>query len=272
MSYNLENLKSKLAAFNGENRKGGAGGDRVKLTYWKPEAEAEVRFLPYKDSNDQPFQEVAYYDNKKLSDRRMVAPAQFGAEDPINELITELKKDRSKEAWKMVKELSPKTRYYAPILVRGQEDKGVQIWEFSQTVCKEIYSVLVHQDYRDENLMDPQTGYDFTVTATVIPGKTFNGYPVKEVKVTPRRKASKIAKTQPEIDKIVKAVPNLEEIFKGQIKPADEIKTLVEGFLAMDASEEPSETGTDHTASNGASVSAAGNAAVDSLSDQFKDL
>lgn len=270
MAYNLDALKNKLAAFNGDNKK---GGDKPKLQFWKPEAgEVDVRFLPYKDSNEQPFQEVAYYDNKQLSQRRLVVPSQFGMECPVHELITELKKDRSKEAWKMVKALSPKTRYYAAVLVRGQEEKGVQIWEFSQTVCKDIYSILVHQDYREENMMDAQNGYDFTVAATVVPGKTFNGFPVKEIKLTPRRKPSKIAKTQAEIDKIVKAVPNLEEIFKGQVKSYDEMKTALEGFLAVDSAEAASETGTDHTAASGASATAASSAAADDLDEQFKDL
>lgn len=267
MAYNLEALKSKLAAFNGENKK---GGEKSKLQFWKPEVgEVDVRFLPYKDSNEQPFQEVTYYDNKQLSERRMVVPSQFGCEDPVQELITELKKDRSKEAWKMVKALSAKTRYYAPVLVRGQEEKGVQIWEFSQTICKDIYSILVHQDYREENLMDPHNGYDFTVAATVVPGKTFNGYPVKEIKLTPRRKATKIAKTQAEIDKIVKAIPNLEEHFKGQVRPYEEVKTALEGFLAVDASAEASETGTDHNAAAG---TASTDAAVDDINKQFEDL
>lgn len=239
MAYNLEAIKAKINQLSGPTRGGATGnkGDRPKVQFFKPElGQHNVRFLPYSDANGQPFQEVSYYDSRLLSERRFVAPAQFAQEDPVFEMLTELKKDRSKEAWKIWKNLTPKERYYAPILVRGQEDKGVQIWELNSKVLKDIYSVLAHQDYKDENMMDTQTGYDFTVTVSPT-DKLFNGNPVKEIKLQPRRKPSPLANDEATIEKFVKSIPNLEAYFKAQIKTKEEMTQMLENFLAGNGSD-----------------------------------
>lgn len=231
--YNLDAIKAKISELSGEKRGGGAGGkDRPRINWFKPDlGQHNVRFLPYTDKNGQPFQEVGYYDSKLLSERRIVSPTQFGMEDPIFELLTELKKDRSKEAWKLWKNLQSKERYYAPILVRGQEEKGVQIWELNSKLVRDIYSFLAHPDYKDENLMDANNGYDFTVTVTPT-DKTFNGNAVKEIKLQPRRKPSPIMESAAESDKVVQSIPNLEAYFKAQVRPKDEMMTMLENFLA----------------------------------------
>jgi len=263
--YNLDAIKAKISELSGE-RKGGGGGaggkDRARINWFKPGlGQHNIRFLPYTDKNGQPFQEVGYYDSKLLSDRRFVAPTQFGMEDPVFELLTELKKDRSKEAWKLWKNLQSKERYYAPILVRGEEEKGVQIWELNTKLVRDIYSILAHPDYKDENMMDANNGYDFTVMVTPT-DKTFNGNAVKEIKLQPRRKPSSLANTEQESEKVIQSIPNLEAYFKAQVRPKDEMMTMLENFLAGNGSTEEDgegaglETGTVVPAAATAPVSA----------------
>lgn len=233
MSYNLNAIKNKIEQLSGakKNNGGGGKGDRAKINWFKPGlGQHDVRFLPYQDANGQPFQEVAYYDSKLLSEMRFVAPTQFGMKDPVFELLTELKKDRSKEAWSLWKNLTPRERYYAPIIVRGEEEKGVQIWELNGRLVKDIYSILAHPDYKDENLMDAEKGYDFTVMVSPT-DKTFNGNPVKEIKLQPRRKPSALAEKDSDREKIIAGIPNLEAYFKAQVKTEEQMATMLENFL-----------------------------------------
>jgi len=232
MSYNLNAIKSKIEQLSGaKNKKSGDGGNRARINWFKPGlGQHDVRFLPYQDANGQPFQEVAYYDSKLLSEMRFVAPTQFGMKDPVFELLTELKKDRSKEAWSLWKNLTPRERYYAPIIVRGEEEKGVQIWELNGRLVKDIYSILAHPDYKDENLMDPEKGYDFTVMVSPT-DKTFNGNAVKEIKLQPRRKPSPLAEKDADREKLIAGIPNLEAYFKAQVKSEEQMAAMLENFL-----------------------------------------
>jgi len=258
MGYNLDAIKAKINQLSGANKGGGAKGDRAKVNWWKPQlGQHNIRFLPFTDKNGQPFQEVSYYDSKLLSERRFVVPTQFDMEDPIFQMLTELRKDRSKEAWKIWKNLQPRERYYAPILVRGEEDKGAQIWELNSKLLKEIYSVLAHPDYKDENLMHPENGYDFTVTVSPT-DKTFNGNPVKEIKLQPRRKPSVLSENEQEKEKILKGIPNLEAYFKAQVKSPEEMKTMLENFLAGNSEVESEEASPQDVADGGSPAPATG--------------
>lgn len=238
MSYNLDAIKAKINQLSGNRASSGSKTtEKTKVNWWKPQlGQHDIRFLPYQDRNGQPFHEVSYYDSRLLSERRFVAGCQFeGTTDPVFNLLTELKKDKSKEAWTLWRNLQPKERYYAPIIVRGEEDKGVQLWELNSKLVKDIYSVLAHPDYKDENLMDPENGYDFTVTVSPT-DKTFAGNPVKDIKLQPRRKPSPLAKSADVSEKIVAAIPNLEAYFKAQTKSEDELNAILQNFLAGNGS------------------------------------
>jgi len=234
---------------------------------WKPSLTEDgktkvynIRFLPYQDQNEQPFQEVAFYDDKAFTQWRLVAPAQFGLQDPVAELVTELRKDRkNSSAWKVIKPLLPKPRFFAPILVREEEKEGVQIWELSPTMCKELFSIFVSEDYRDEDVTDPNSGHDFQITVSAS-GKTFTppgsnkSYPVNDVKPLIRAKKTKLLANAEEAQKLIDSIPNLVQIFKSQCKSSSELETLLENYLAQPTSsgqpvedkeekpEEPSDT------------------------------
>lgn len=231
MSYNIEDLKKKINSLSSNNK----GGEKTKINFWKPTLGThDIRFVPLSDAAgnalSQPFYEVAYYDNKDLGDRRFVAPSQYGQADPLKEVAMELAKDKSREAWLVRKKLTPRERYYAAILVRGEEEKGIQVWEISPKVCKEIYSLLVMPDYAEEDLFSTESGFDFTVSVLAT-DKMFNNYPVKEIKLVPRRKASKLAPKKEQIDALLKLVPVFETYFKAQMKTEEELCTIRDNFL-----------------------------------------
>ena len=60
----------------------------------------------------------------------MIALTNFEESDPIMEFATQLRKTGEKENVDLAKKLFPKLRIFAPVVVRGEEDKGVRFWEF----------------------------------------------------------------------------------------------------------------------------------------------
>jgi len=263
-SYNIDKIKAALEAKLNPTK----ATSNSKLTYWKPTmGEHDVRFLPYADENSQPFQKVAYYE--KISDRRFVAPSSFGMDDPIAELFAERRQDKDKEAWKLTKQLKPRDRYYAVIIVRGEEDKGPQIWEFSEDLRVDIYKTLSHKDNADEDMFNPETGYDFTVDVSPQmengKPKTFNGYPMKTITVKPRKKPSKLG-TKDQMEKWLQAIPNLHDYFKSQVKKPEELLEVLENFVNKFSSAEttPSSTKVHQTSSDEATDA--------KLNDAFGDL
>jgi hypothetical protein len=277
--YNLDAIRSKINQLSGNKKGGGTAsgtGEKTKIAWWKSTlGQHDVRFLPY-SHNGQPFHEVSYYDTRLLAERRFVSGVQFGLPDPIFNLFTEMKKDRSKEAWLQWRNLQAKERYYAPIIVRGEEDKGVQLWEMNSALVNEIYGILASPDYVDENLMDPQKGYDFTINVTPT-DKMFNGSPVKKITPLPRRKPSPLATTEEGIKKIMEGIPSLEAYFKAQVKTEEECHTMLENFAAggsVPEDETPaqtsSSTGTSKESSEAANVKV--RASKQKIDDAFKDL
>lgn len=284
MAYNIKKIEETFTAMTDKKSYGGAKKG-PPYTQWKPSLTEDgksrtfnVRLMPYEDENKQPFQSVNYYDNKSLSPFRLVAPAQFNLEDPIAELVGELRKERNnKEAWAVIKGLLPKPRYFAPIFVREEAEKGVQVWEFSPTVCKEIYAILVSEDYRDEDVTSPDKGFDFQVTVSSS-GKTFTQpgtgktFPVNDVKLIARTKSTRLAKTPEEQAKLLASVPPLLDIFTKQVKRGDELKVMLETYLSAGSSQTTSEievSGVNHTEENDLASSELSDKSV---ADQFADL
>ena len=103
--------------------------------YWKPKQEGkyQIRIVPSAINKENPFQEVfVHYGFSKFP---IYALTNWGEKDPIVEFAKQLRGTSEKENWQLAKKLDPKMRVFAPVVVRGEEDKGVRLWEFG----KEIY-------------------------------------------------------------------------------------------------------------------------------------
>lgn len=270
-SYNLEAIKQKINELAGNTK---TGEQKAKINWAKFQVGTyDIRFVPVTDANGnalaQPFFEVAYYDHPDLCEKRFPSPSQFGMADPLKEVALELAKDRSKEAWLVRKKLTPKERYYAPIVIRGQEDKGLQIWELSPKLCKDIYAVLVHPDYAEENMFSIESGYDFTLLVSAT-DKVFNGHPVKEFKFQPRRKSSKLMAKKEQTDAVLKQMPNFEAYFKVQAKSEEELIGIRDNFLAAQSGE--AGTSSPEGTARGLDADEEMLRAVAKVDDAFKDL
>lgn len=235
-SYNLDFIKQKMSQLNGGDRKKGANkknDDAPKIPFWKPKlGDNNIRILPYKDPNGQPFHTISWYDSRLLSERRFVVPSQWDMEDPIRDFLMEAGKERQPKAvWQFMQKLSPQDTYYVFLVDRNEMEKGVQVWELNTKRFLEIVGHLTHPDWVDEDLMHTETGHDWLVKCEETE-KIWNGFVVKSITTSPRVKATKLAKTEAEVEKIMSSIPDIDESFKRWVKNASSIKELLDNALA----------------------------------------
>jgi hypothetical protein len=269
MVYDINAIKEKIAKLNNQ----GGGGkkeqrEKIELPWWKPSIGLnEVRFVPYDNGEGQPFEEIGFYASPQLVERRIAAPCQWGLPDPINELRQKLEEDRSNDAtWKLMKELRIKDCYFAPVLIRGQEHKGIQVWELNQNILKDVYSTLAHPDWQEDDLFDLKNGYDFTINCTET-DKTFNNYKIKKYDVQVRRKSSPLLPTKKERDALLKDFPNIEGYFKQFVMGEPRLKTIVVNFLSGAEKNSSKEEGTEKTSEKDIEKEASSK-----IEDAFNDL
>ena len=158
----LNQIKSKLASM--QQPQGGTKEKRdFTKIFWKPREEGkyQIRIVPSKNNKNNPFQEVfVHYGINKYP---MFSLTNWGEKDPIVEFAKQLRTTSDKENWQLAKKLDPKMRVYAPVIVRGEEDKGVRMWEFGKEIYMQLLGIADDEDYGD--FTDVNEGRDFTVEA-----------------------------------------------------------------------------------------------------------
>jgi hypothetical protein len=159
----LKSIKNKLNALQTQGQK------KEKVDYskylWKPKSEGkyQIRIVPSKLDKNNPFREVfVHYGFSKFP---IYALTNWGEKDPIVEFAKQLKQTNDKENWKLAKKLEPKMRVFAPVIVRGEEDKGVRMWEFGKEIYMQLLGIADDEDYGDYT--DINEGRDFTLEAVM---------------------------------------------------------------------------------------------------------
>lgn len=215
MAIDFDAIRKKLGQLSGTNTR--------RNVMWRPEEGEEhtVRLLSFKDNDGQPFKERWFYYNIG-NNPGLLAPKQFGKPDPIQDLINTLREDGSKESYELAKKLYPKMRCYAPVIVRGEEDKGVRLWSFGKTVYQSLLNIMLDEDYGD--ITCPSEGRDVKVVCTKPPGRMW-----ATTTVRPRGKASELSSDASKIKEWVDNVPDLDQLYT--LKPANELEKIVNDWL-----------------------------------------
>ena len=84
----------------------------------------------------------------------------------------------------MHKKLYPKMRAYAPVIVRGEEEKGVRLWSFGKTVYQSLLNIMLDEDYGD--ITDPVNGRDIVVEFKTSE-ETGRAFPMTTIRVKPNQ-------------------------------------------------------------------------------------
>ena len=158
MDLNL--VKQKLAA--AQNK----GQQREKIDYskifFKPKAgKYQVRILPNKYDKSWPIREVQFHYG--FAKGPILALSNWGEADPIADFAKNLRKSSDKEDWQLANKISPKSRFFAAVLVRGEEHLGARLWEFGKLTHDQLLGIAADDDYGD--FTDITDGRDFTIEA-----------------------------------------------------------------------------------------------------------
>lgn len=221
MGIDLEAIRKKVNQLSGNSSR--------RSVMWRPEAgEHRVRILPWPDNDGQPFLERWFYYNIG-SNPGILTLHQFGEQDPIQEIINDLRNQGQKgdkEAYELAKRLYPKMRAYAPIIIRGQEAEGVKLWSFGKRVYESILRIMLDEDYGD--ITDPLEGRDIKVTLSKPPGNQWF-----QTDVMPTGKDSPLSTKKSEMKEWLDNMPDLDEIYTK--KSYDEIKKIVTDWLEVES-------------------------------------
>lgn len=173
----LNAIKQKLAALNNTGNSEREKVDFDKI-YWKPtNGKHTIRIVPSAYNPTFPFTELKFHYN--IAKFPMLALSNFGKQDPIEEFVKELRKTSDKDNWSLSGKISPKARVFAPVIVRGEEEKGVRLWNFGVNIYKALLALAEDEDIGD--FTDVMNGYDMVVEQT--PG---NPYPTTTVRIKPK--------------------------------------------------------------------------------------
>lgn len=200
MGIDLNKMRQKHSALT--NKGGGGSND----TFWKPEEGTQtIRIVCPKDGD--PFRDYLFhYRMGADNNTSMISPRTFGRTDPIAEFGNQLWNEGTEASKQEARNFFPRMRVFAPVVVRGEEEKGVRIWGFSKTTYESLLNIVLDPEYGD--ITDPHSGTDIRLEYGKKAGQM---YPTTELR--PFRKASKLAKTDSEIDTILETMPDFNEVF-----------------------------------------------------------
>jgi hypothetical protein len=221
MAINMDKMRARKRELENRNKGNGGAG------FWRPQdGEQVIRIVPTKDGD--PFKDYWFHYNVGNQPGFLSPKKNFGEDDKLDQFVRQLFNEGTDESRKMAKDLMAKQRFFAPVVVRGEEDRGVMVWGFSKTVYETLLNLVLNPEYGD--ITDPESGTDLTISYGKPAGQSF---PV--TKITPRRRSSTLANES--IDEaycaqLLDSVPDMSELFER--KSVEEVNNILEGFLSGD--------------------------------------
>ena len=177
--------------------------------FWRPSiGKQQVRIVPSAFDSASPFTELKFYYG--ITNKVMISPLNFGEKDPIAEFAQKLRQgEYDKENYVLAKKLDAKNRIFIPVIVRGEEDKGVRLWQFGKLIYEDLLSMAMDDEIGDYT--DIVNGRDFTLE-TVGPESTGTNY--NKTSVRPRMKTSALSEDSSQVETWLETQPNPKEVFK----------------------------------------------------------
>jgi hypothetical protein len=230
----IKAIKQRLNSLQSSNT-----GQREKIDYtkvfWKPKEEGkyQIRIVPSKLDPKNPFQEVfVHYGFGKFP---IFALTNWGEKDPIVEFASQLRKTSEKENWVLAKKIDPKMRVYAPVIVRGEEEKGTRLWEFGKEIYMQLLGIAEDEDYGDYT--DISEGRDFTVEA--IKGDIGGRIGLKtSIRIKP--KTTPLSTDKSQVEFFLKEQPNVLEVQRKT--NYDTLKETLQNWLSPEEETSEEET------------------------------
>jgi hypothetical protein len=218
---NLDAIKKKLEMMQSKPTSGGANNQTKRF---KPQiGKQTVRVVPFKYNKEFPFTEMKFYYG--IGSKKVIAsPLNWGEKDPIAEFAKQLRGTNDKENWRLAKKLDPKNRIFAPVIVRGEESEGVQLWEFGKEIFEAFLQMAADEEVGD--FTDIMMGRDIKLV-TVGPESTGTVY--NKTTITPSMKTSPLSENDKDCELWLEDQVNPKESYK--MLPFDEIKAALAEWL-----------------------------------------
>ena len=224
----LDAIKKRLGEM--QSQANNSGGNSKNL-FWKPSVGKQVvRVVPNKYNKQFPFTEMKFYYGIG-SKRVMASPSNWGEKDPIMEFAKQLRQTNDKENWRLAKKLDPKTRIFAPVVVRGEESEGVKLWQFGKEVYQDFLNMAADDEIGDYT--DVVGGRDIKLN-TVGPEST--GTPYNKTSVGPSLKTSPLSDDENVVNTLLEEQTDPMKVFKPL--SYDEMKESLQEWLAPENEEE----------------------------------
>lgn len=219
----LSIIQNRLDKLQNKGKSGGSYNkeERAK-NFWKPTiGKHRIRVVPSKFDKSNPFKEMYFH---YIANRSMLALTNWGDKDPIVEFANQLRKTGEKENWQLAKQISPKMRVFLPIIVRGEEEKGVRWYEFGKQIYQDLLSMAADEDIGD--FTDIIEGRDF-LAETVGPDVTGTKY--NKTTLRPRTKQTPLSEDSEQTKLWLEEQPDLMSFYKKY--DYDEMKEILLNHL-----------------------------------------
>jgi len=249
MAIDIERIKANLNRLDPTQKTGGGNSNN---NIWKPDAGEgsntyNVRFVPYKFDEGNPFREFYWHYN--IAGKNFLCPKYHGEGScPVCDFASTVWKEFTEtgnESYKeMFKKLMPKLRAYAPVIVRGEENKGVRVWAISEGAYKQVMKTVVSCDEEGIDIIDPKDGLDFKVTA--ISKKVKKPYGAIEVEAM--RKTSPMLEDMSSLSSVLENCPNIDDEFSPL--PIEDVKKALDEYANRFENEPSSDVGTTRNVSD----------------------
>jgi hypothetical protein len=225
---NINAIKKKLEAMQTPTTKG--TGTKYPAKFKPSIGKQTIRVVPFKFNKENPFVEMRMYYG--IGSKKVIAsPLNWGEKDPIAEFAKSLRGTNDKENWRLAKKLDAKVRIQCPVIVRGEEEEGVRMWEFGKEIYEAFLQLAADEEVGD--FTDIMVGRDIKLN-TVGPDVTGTAYNKTTLSVS--IKTSALSTDEAEVEKWLEDQTNPLDVFKPL--PFDEIKLALQEWLNPDGDDE----------------------------------
>ena len=213
-----------------QNQSSNNSGGNQKQLFWKPSIGKQlIRVVPNKYNKEFPFTEMKFYYGIG-SKRVMASPSNWNEKDPIMEFAKQLRQTNDKENWRLAKKLDPKTRIFAPVVIRGVEGEGVKLWQFGNEVYQEFLNMAADDEIGD--FTDIVAGRDIKLS-TVGPEST--GTPYNKTSIGPSLKTTQLSEDEVVAKSLLEEQADPMKVFKPL--SYDDMKAALQEFLSPEGVE-----------------------------------
>lgn len=226
MALDMAKMRAKMDKL--QNKGNGGGGNRSQ--FWRPEdGDQTIRILPTADGD--PFKTFFFHYNLGKNAGFLSPKRNFGEDDPLNDFVSSLFQEGTPESTDLAKKLMAKQRFFSPVLVRGEEDKGPRIWGYGKQVYEQLLNLVLNPEYGD--ITDVNSGTDLHLNYGKPPGASF-----PKTQLTPARKESSLCAEMGEqqCSEMLDNIPDFDGLFER--KSPQDVQRMLDEYLASGNAEE----------------------------------